>query len=284
MIFPLWFADHGNNLPDSAYYSFQSKALEEKCPHANKICNLSLALLNASDAQRLVEDKLDGSYKPRVLVYGVGPRDFYDDYIKEPADSVYFNNQARLSDFTTDGKTFFANPYTELCHIGKDAYFLYWKHDSFLNVGKSIVKAVLNRDKPSAVVPLTDMGPQRNLDEYRGHYKDISVQALDAQMSFLQRLLATCSKRHIQVILLSMPLTAANQALLPEGVYRSFNEKLAAAANSSGHKFINLNGINFDSSDFLDSAHLNAKGAHRLVEALSTEVETALTAEKKIRE
>ncbi|HEY9732148.1 MAG TPA: hypothetical protein V6C89_09550 [Drouetiella sp.] len=284
MIFPLWFADHGNNLPDSAYYSSESKSMEDKCPHANKICNLSLALLNASDAQRLIEDQLTGDHKPSVLVYGVGPRDFYDDYIKEPADSVYFNNQARPSDFTTDWKNFFASPYTELCHLGKDAYFLYWKHDAFINAGKSIVKSVLHKDKAAPIVPLTDMGPQRNLDEYRGHYKNISVQALDAQMNSLQRLLATCSNRHIRVILLSMPLTTANQALLPAGVYQSFNEKLAAAAIASGNKFINLNGTKFDTSDFLDSAHLNAKGAHRLVDTVSKEIESALIEQKKLPE
>lgn len=276
MIFPLWFADHGDNLPDQAYYAFRSNALEKKCTQAHNICNLALPLLNASDAERLVETQLVGDKSPRVLVYGVGPRDFYDAFIAKPEASVYFERLSNVDDFTKNWNSYFSNPVDVAACLGKRLYFLFSKRDEILLLGKSISKQVLHLNKPTTTVPLTEMGPRRNLEEYQGHYKNISNQALDREFSFLDKLLTVCSKRHIQVILLSMPLTKENRSLIPTEVYASFNRRLGALAAAKEQKFLNLNGTEFATSDFLDSAHLNAKGAHKLVDLIAPSIDAAV--------
>lgn len=276
MIFPLWFADKGNNLPDSAYYNVRSEALEKKCSQAGKIFNMSLALMSASDAARVVERYFDGDHRPKVLVYGVGPRDFYDSFVSNPSSSVYFDALANLDDYTKNSKGYFPSAYGEALHIGKHSYFLYDKHADILSLGKSLIKQVLHQNKPTAIEPLTNMGPGRNLDEYKGHYKNISTKAFDQQMEFLMDLLQTCTKRNIHVILVGMPLTVENRELLPTHVHQAFTQKLARLAIESGQKFVDFNGGEFQTSDFLDSAHLNETGAHKLIDRLAPMIDAEM--------
>ncbi len=276
MIFPLWFADHGNNLPDSAYYNFHSAALQQKCSQPHKIFNMSLALMNASDADRVVERYFDGAHRPKVLVYGVGPRDFYDSFVSSPSASVYFGALSNFDDYTKNSQNYFANAYDESLNIGKRAYFLFNKRADFLLLGKSLAKQFLHVNKATVVEPLTDMGPGRNLGEYEGHYKNISAKAFDPQMGFLNRLLQVCAKRHIRVIMVGMPLTQENRALLPAHVHQAFTEKLSTLAVANGQKFLDLNGGEFQTGDFLDSAHLNETGAHKFVDLLAPIVDAEM--------
>ncbi|MBS1955856.1 MAG: hypothetical protein JST89_16855 [Cyanobacteria bacterium SZAS-4] len=269
MIFPLWFADHGDNLPDSAYYNLRSEALEKKCAQAGKIFNVSLALMSASDASRVVDRYFDGVHRPKVLVYGVGPRDFYDAFVSSPSASVYFNQLSNFDDYTKNASNYFPSADTEAMSIGKRMYFMYDKHQDLLSFGKTLIKELAHKNPPSTVEPLTNMGPKRNLDEYKGHYKNISAKAFDQQMGFLKELLQTCSKRNIHVILVGMPLTTENRALLPAHVHEAFTQKLSTLAIANGQKFVDFNGSEFHTSDFLDSAHLNAAGAHKLIDRLA---------------
>jgi hypothetical protein len=275
MIFPLWFADHGDNLPDSAYYNFRSKALQNKCTEAHQICNMSLALMSASDANRIVDRYFQGEHAPKVLVYGVGPRDFYDDFSKSPSASVYFNVLSSLDDYSKNSKQYFHSANDELQNIGKRAYFMFAKRAEIVLMGKSLVKQLIHKEKPpasTANVPASDMGPQRNLDEYKGHYKGISADALNPQMQCLDQLLKVCSKRNIRVIVLGMPLTQENRDLLPPHVYQSFTQKLSTLAVANNQKFVDLNNNKFETRDFLDSAHLNATGASKFVDLVATAI------------
>lgn len=276
MIFPLWFADHGNNLPDEAYYSFRSNAIERLCSGAREIRNLALPLLSVADAERLVDTQLIGTKSPRLLVYGVGPRDFYDALIEKPEKSVYFERTADLDSFSKNWNSYFSSPSDEAAYIGQHLYFLYAKHAEIVLLGKSIAKDILHLNKPSAGATLTEMGPQRNLPEYQAHYKDISVTGLNRQFAFLEKLFDVCSRRHIQLLIVGMPLTAENRALIPAPVYEAFNQRLARLARSNNQNFVDFNDTEFNTSDFLDSAHLNAQGAQKLVALLARQIDAAL--------
>jgi hypothetical protein len=81
-----------------------------------------------------------------------------------------------------------------------------------------------------------------------------------------------------------MPLTQENKALIPSQVYNSFNQRLASVAASNKQIFANFNGTAFDTSDFLDSAHLNAKGANKLVGLLGPQIDSALLTAKNSHE
>ncbi len=273
MIFPLWFADHGDNLPDAAYYSFQSRALEKNCSQAKKIFNVSLALMSASDASRVTERYFIKNQQPKVLVYGVGPRDFYDAFVGSTASSVYFDALASFDDYTKNSKSYFPRAYDEAIDIGKRVYFLYNRRADVLQLAKSLTKLVLHRGaedwSTEKIEPLTDMGPGRNLDEYKGHYKGITAQKFDPQMEFLKQLLQTCSKRKIRVILVGMPLTTENLSLLPPHVHDAFRQKLETLAIAGGQTFVDFNNGEFTTNDFLDSAHLNEKGSHKFIEKLA---------------
>lgn len=283
MIFPLWFADHGDNLPDEAYYSFRSDAVDRKCAQPHEICNLALPLLSVADAERLIDTQLVGDKTPSLLIYGVGPRDFYDALIEKPESSVYFERTAGLDTFTEKWNNYFSNLSDEAAYLGNHAYFLYAKHAEIVLLAKSITKDLLHANKPAPVAALTDMGPQRNLPEYQAHYKNISVNGLDRQISFLEKLMETCSNRHIKLILLGMPLTAENRAIIPQPVYKAFNQKLEQLASANHQKFVDLNGTEFNTSDFLDSAHLNAKGAQKLVSVIASQIDSSLPAAESRR-
>jgi hypothetical protein len=146
---PLWFADHGDTLPVESSYYFRSNALEAKCNSAKKLFDLSVPLMNASDAYRLVNSALKGdSHRPLVLVYGVGPRDFYDALFTQPRSTMYFEFLSTLSDFTTNRETYFPTGFDELEYFGKHAYTLFDRRVELLTLGKSAIKELLHLNRP----------------------------------------------------------------------------------------------------------------------------------------
>lgn len=270
MQYPTWLADKGNVHPRESFFYFRSRFIEEQCKQARNIFNISVPLLNVSDAARLTEKFLTGTRRPQVLVYGVGPRDFYDTLQPAPCKTNYFNFLADSFDYVSNSERYFANPVETLSNLSLRAFFLYTKKDEVLALAKNSVKELLNKRTMPEPDNLFPMGPQRNLDEYALHYRDATAESFDRQFFFLDHLLTVCSQQHISVILLNMPITRENAELLPGSLYSAYVERLRDSAKKHNHQFVDVyHDPKFRPDDFLDSVHLNAQGSRKFLELVA---------------
>ncbi|CAN5674620.1 hypothetical protein BH10CYA1_BH10CYA1_55160 [soil metagenome] len=276
MQYPTWFADMGNTLPQEAYYHFRSKTIAEQCVRAKEIFNLSVPLLGVSDAAKIVDSYLSGPRHPEVLVYGVGPRDFYDNLASAPSKSQYFNFLIEGSDYLFNRDLYFKDFSDCATSLARRTFFVFQRRHELLAVGKNTIKEVLHRNSAEQPANLFPMNPQRNLDEYKLHYKGVSKKTLSAQFEFLNRMLGHCHQQGIKVVLVSMPLTRENKELLPGDLYLYFNESLKNIAAANHQKFLDANETQFNTDHFLDSVHLNAGGSRKFLNLIAPMIDSEI--------
>ena len=118
---------------------------------------------------------------------------------------------------------------------------------------------------------------QSSLREYRGRYHNIDKQDLNVQMGFLSKLADLCHQRGVRLVLVNMPLSSDNRALMPNGFYQHFRQSLRhILADKAGVDYIDLgDGHNFAKTDFWDTAHLNQEGGQKLLEQLTPAIVSA---------
>ncbi|MBI4534389.1 MAG: DUF1574 family protein [Candidatus Melainabacteria bacterium] len=108
-----------------------------------------------------------------------------------------------------------------------------------------------------------------NSKEYRKRYRTANEQLFAVQSMFLDKLLLLCKNCGIEVVIVNMPLTAANMTLMPKGSYDKYIAYLEQAAARWQCPLVDLNhGAQFVTEDFYDTSHMNARGGKKFVDAL----------------
>jgi hypothetical protein len=70
-----------------------------------------------------------------------------------------------------------------------------------------------------------------------------------------------------------MPLTPVNMTLMPVGYYDRYLQTVKNAIEQYGCAYLNLNdGQKFTSADFRDTAHMNADGGKKLIDAMVAQI------------
>ncbi len=246
----------------------------------------SLAIFGqmASDAFIYVDEYLKGAKKPDWLVLGVAPRDFSDHDLPNPTATFTFKRLVGLTNFPRYADLYLPGwqekgefLFSHLCYFYSKRWRLQQEFDKAVNrvyKGSSVPAAAgeTRTKSASAGFMLTGTAEQRwsnSLIEYKRRYRDIGQKDLSIQMGFLDRLLTVCRQRGIKVVLVNMPLTPSNRALLPPGFYSRFSSSLAALAGSRQARLLDLGSSSeFVSDDYWDSTHLNHHGGHKLVHHL----------------
>lgn len=252
-----------------------------------------------SDAYVISSTLLRGEKKPRTIVYGIAPRDFMDNMLTSPASTETFRYMSRIGDLSDVAMpartTFWEKAEWALCKIS----FLYDHRQDFVYLQNKYARNVLARlgmkdlEYVHAPFPLRkiamlqlpeDNGPNElmimpystadkyadNTAEYRMRYKAFKKKLFDMQFAFLDRLGKHCRQEGINLILVNMPLTPENVALMPPGFYDFYLSSVKGAATKYGARVLDLNQPQiFDHSCFADSVHLNGLGGKRFFEVLS---------------
>lgn len=116
---------------------------------------------------------------------------------------------------------------------------------------------------------------QVDLNLYKTRYKPFNKKRMQEQMSFLEELLRTAQSKNVPVLLLGMPLSRENIAILGEDKYQLLSGEIQVLANKYGADLTDMNAAtNYEASfnlrkDFADSVHLNSDGSRRFVSMAS---------------
>lgn len=254
-----------------------------------------------SDACILFEHMLKEKGAPQRVIYGIAPRDFMDSALPSVASTEIYRYMSHVSDLSDLEMKARTSPSEKIEYwLGKLSFIAGHKED-FIYIQQRWAKALTEKllpykDLDMVKTPLhirrqafselpEDSGanevltcPPRvaqeayedNLAEYRYRYRKINWKQFDDQLSYLERMLSRARQTGVSVILVNMPLTSDNLAIMPENFYNRYLEKVTTLAERYQAKVLDLNNSQlFPRCYFADSVHLNMRGGKHFFEVLA---------------
>jgi len=120
-----------------------------------------------------------------------------------------------------------------------------------------------------------------NTREYKKRFASANEKLFANQIEFFDKLLADANANHVKVVVVNMPLTTKNVALMPNGMYEKYMYEMVKRAERGDVSLVDLNSLwVFQDRDFQDTAHLNAAGATKFMELVAR----SLARNEKVRE
>ncbi|MBS2002262.1 MAG: hypothetical protein JST44_12200 [Cyanobacteria bacterium SZAS LIN-5] len=274
--------------------------LQAKLGYKPHTFSFAIAGQMASDAYAIASTLLRGKDKPTTIVYGIAPRDFMDNTLTNVTTTETFRYLARVGDLS---KTFAAAKpsFFEVMDRGLENISFIYKHRVDLlcmqqHAFKSLLEGIGHRNLDTYKVPfelrrialkdlLEDVASNEtmvcpygdppvpyldNLAEYRQRYAHMNARMFKNQLGYLEQLLQYGKEQKINVVLINMPLTSDNVALMPPGFYQNYLTQIQTLSAKYDSKLIDMNlPGTFNRGYFADSAHLNGLGGMRFFDLLS---------------
>jgi hypothetical protein len=258
----------------------------------------------ASDAYAITSSLLTGPKQPKVIIYGIAPRDFMDHALASPASTEIFKFMSRmgdLSDVANDSRgslwemgeyylgqgSFVYNHRPDFIYLqsrlANEAARKLWGYKDLDNVHcpllirKQAFLELPENNGPNEVMicppSKTDLVFIDNSGEYQYRYKNPNLKQFNNQLSYLERMLKLAENQGIKVILVNMPLTKINVALMPPNFYDNYMHKVNGLAGQYKAQFLDLNNEElFPKKYFGDTAHLNVPGGKHFMEVLADKI------------
>jgi hypothetical protein len=261
--------------------------------------NFSLPGDLISDNYMIVRTILRGDHKPEYVVMGLSLRDFIDNAINCPGTTPPFRYLKRFTDISDIVGLALPQIWQQLDYRFGQVFYLWqrkldlevlaeeWAKTTFRPLAqKAGASSLLNNldyrhhvpanlhsevEEGMAIVkahqPVTY---DPNYADYKRRCGKANLPLFEIQAEFLKRTLQICKDRGIKVVILNMPVTPENLALMPPGSYERYLNTVKECAAAQGYPFEDLNlDTRFVHSDFYDTAHMNAAGGKKLAEAIS---------------
>jgi hypothetical protein len=266
--------------------------------------NLSAPGQMPSDAYLMLQAMVATANRPDVVIYGIAPRDFIDSTLACPADTEPFHFLKRLVNIDDISPVVFESPLPRLDWWLQKQVYLYGYATDFQMASTQASTTALSylapqpynnppftwwdrvrlipnylpaEIHPEAVMaqPTDKPAPFRdNRLEYAQRYKNPNPHTYRNQIYFLKKIAKFCKSEGIELVVVNMPITLYNVAMLPPGVYMRYLQDMREFAANNTVTFYDLADFNhYQIADFNDSVHLNAFGGKKffdnLVDALS---------------
>jgi hypothetical protein len=257
----------------------------------------------ASDVYSLSTTLLKDAYKPKLIIWGIAPRDLLDASFGDPRNSetVRFMNKLSANHNVLGLKKPFWSQVED--SLGDSIYVFGKRQDVLAKEIRAQRRALEQttgmRDLDTVHTPMPvlkyamanlpeDNGVRQwmvspysvqsnkfsdNTEEYKRRYNPFTPSIFQTQASYLEKTLAFCREQHIAVVLVNMPLTAHNLSLLPDGAYQRYLTTVSDLAQKYGAQWQDFNkqGL-FKPGEFADYVHLNGLGAMKFFDMLCDRV------------
>jgi hypothetical protein len=298
MMFPFWAMDKDRYPADKGdiFHYHRSRVLEDALKQDGyshpTVFNMSIFGQMASDAYLYVDEFLKNNKRPDYLVLGIAPRDFSDADVATPMATMSFKRLVTLENFPSYASLYLPTWQSKMEFIAEHVCFFYGKRwhlqrefdKAGVKLDNAISQACGLAGSGAAYAAATPSTANRgflfartsqerwnnSLDEYRRRYSNIEHNNIGVQLGFFNSILEICKQRGIKVVVVNMPLSDANRALLPSGWYSTFSHLLDETCQHSGARYLDL-GTNssFVHSDYWDTSHLAHPGGYKLVDMLT---------------
>lgn len=255
-----------------------------------KVKSFAFALAGqmASDAYVLCSTLLP-ERKPKVLVYGIAPRDLMDNTLDSPASTDIFKYMSKLGGTQDCAWQARHSVWEKVEYCFEQASALYNHRNYFVYLQQHYVQNILRlfgykhteevhtpfalrrftlRDLPEDMgtneriaLPNLEVKYVDNSDEYRLRYQPFKQKKFDEQVAYLEKLMDFCQKQGIKLLMVNMPLTDDNIALMPPGTYDLYKRTVSGLAAKYNERFIDLqDSKRFPKRLYCDTAHMSGYG------------------------
>lgn len=282
--------------------AYLDKALNDKFRQKFHTLNLSAPGQMPSDAYLTLKASLQKGISPKVIIYGVAPRDFLDGTMQSPSDTEAFKFLQRYVDINDCAFDFFSSPFGKLDWLLQRGITLYQtsldcrlslehtcrafaSHNGIFNLpeqeGAARSFAIrlrqiyqpMNIEKGTSFALQTTAetihAPYDNRRDYQERYKNPDRGVYTAQLRFLTRIAQLCHQNNIALVLVDMPITKQNLDLLRPELYENYKKDLVAVARPNNVHLLEM--CKFDQycpADYKDTVHLNGFGGMKFVDNL----------------
>lgn len=260
--------------------------------------NFALPGAMLSDDFMVLRALVSQNKKPKVIVLGLGVRDFIDSGVACPAATPPFRYLKRFAQI---------DDIVELSMPQIWQRFEYWVGRAIYLSGKKLDLQVALSEKAKSILSpifgqrfsacrLEEADPTKNMPgnlrseieegvyvikahqpyafldntaEYRKRFRNPNENMFAIQSQFLDKFLAEAQNAKIKVVLMNVPVTPANRALMPKGAYERYLSLLSEEAKRwNVALFDPAKTISFAGEDYGDTAHMNAVGGRKLLDAM----------------
>jgi hypothetical protein len=280
------------------------QVLSKRLGYKPDVMSLASGGQMVSDAYLISKHLLTGGRKPTAIVYGVAPRDFCDNYCKTVDSTETFKVIAEADDLP-DLFALQQLPLDRKADIGISRVWGLWRYKDDLRT-----LAVLRTKKymhyclpyvaferfqadgsirPSRTgmlkeeaqgnaktlpgVALEHMSPVQTLEQYKLRYNPPRASMIDSQSVYMRKLMALAKANNIPLLIVNMPLSQENQAVMPPGFYSNYLNNIRGLCSANEIDFVDLNKKPWiDSDNFVDTVHLKPEISRQFIEALADTV------------
>lgn len=264
---------------------------------ANKVtvCNAAVAASVISDDYLIAKKYLASGKRPKIAVLCVAPREFLDNQrsqIDKTATYSILADFSSLPDLIAQ-KANFTRVFDSALGMAWTLYRTRTDYKDFLcawtststgnpltlhDAGKTTHGADPTKGKKDVgVLSETEVAykqPPNNLFDVGGYeamYLPINQGQFTNQKQYFARLLALLKEENIPVVVVDVPVSDRNYALLPKDTLTAYYEFLADTSKEYGASLICTKDTQkFDTvNDFEDSAHMNGQGGEKLFTAIA---------------
>jgi hypothetical protein len=267
-----------------------------------KSIDLSTCGQMPSDSYLLTRLLLQLHQHPAVIVYGLAPRDFLDCNLANERDTQNFKYLSRL---VSADQLLAGTPQAPLDQIEiflqNNCFFYRYALDLEMLIRQAATTSVdallpppksarmFTADEREKLLPSYEINKvvagalfvrkgawkpstkwvRDNSPYYVQAFRQPNPRTCSVQFHCLDQLTKLCASERIQLVLVNMPLSAANLNLLGAPRYQDYLSRLRTFAQTSNLPLFDLNDRQiYKDSFFEDSVHLNDFGAKYLVDAL----------------
>ena|GEM_PF-628573 len=126
-----------------------------------------------------------------------------------------------------------------------------------------------------------------SVSEYKGRYLPINKKKWPVELDNFKQLLAYCAEKKVPLIVVNMPLSERNLAVLPADFRAEYEKSVAdicreAQRDNDNFAYVDLrNDKRFELSDFRDTVHMRSTGGKKLADLLAPLVIEKIAAQNK---
>lgn len=264
--------------------------------------NLALPGAMLSDDYMVVKSLLIDEHKPRIVIFGLSPRDMVDSGFRCAASSNHYKYFSKFVD--TNDLTELAMPYfwQRISYFISRTIYLEQKKSEAQYIaaelfksfatgisGKHVTSDLVNPKVAQSRLAIYESEVEKGVwiahphdfdfyhdteyEKLRERYGKSNVEGCENQRKWFEMCLALCKNAEIQPIIVNMPITQTNIDLFAPGVYQGCVSQMAAEARKFHCPFIDLQKKSaFVRSDFTDMCHMDASGGKKTLDFIADEI------------
>lgn len=263
---------------------YLEKLLSTRFQTPVSVCNAAVSASVVSDQFLIASDYLASGKQPKLAIVCVAPREFLDNnrakYKQTPTAKILTNSLADLVDAGAN-----------VSQIGQHLLSRVWNvyrgrtdfRDFLLAVASVQTQRPMNKNEQPIVTSASRHFSQKHyplyfqpenmvydLPGYKRMYLPINRQQWSVQTEKFRSLLALLRDHGVATVVVDVPVTGENYALLPKNVLTEYRYFVEQEATRFGAKLVRPGDhIAFNTkTDFEDSAHMNASGGGKLYKAI----------------